>query len=102
MRNYELVCVLEAAPAEELKTIEQSVMAILEKREATVGKTESWGQRPLYHEAKKQNDAQISTSCNANCAIVQQTPAANHRNATNFAGIWSSDPLDIKIDTVSI
>ena len=52
MRNYELVCVLEAAPAEELKTIEQSVMAILEKREATVGKTESWGQRPLYHEAK--------------------------------------------------
>ena len=56
MRNYELVCVLEAAPAEELKTIEQSVMAILEKREATVGKTESWGHRPLYHEAKKQNE----------------------------------------------
>jgi small subunit ribosomal protein S6 len=56
MRNYELICILEAAPAEELKTIEKSLLTLLEKREVTVGKTESWGQRPLYHEAKKKNE----------------------------------------------
>lgn len=56
MRNYELVCILQSAAADELKVLEQSVVSILEKREINISKSESWGQRPLFHEAKKQNE----------------------------------------------
>ena len=62
---------MPTAPAEELKTIEQSVMAILE-REATVGKTESWGQRPLYYEAKSRTRVFFSITRSSQSKKIEQ------------------------------